>query len=254
MAHSIEPSKSSKSSKKTTVKVRRMLDKYKTQCDEMIGMIEEHFRVVMFSITEVNYGEMAPQKRRYSILDIGRGGAVVGDINISSSSYLYTDRSRSGRDDPDAYGERHEEKPAIYVSSLDVDPAYQGRGIGLALLFYGICKTYLRMCADNVYATYITLEDASDIQVDVKGNIYHKLGLAHVGHVQLYKKKGRLTIDRIDADGEKVGRIETFFGAAFPAYIKKYHPQNGGRRGVRFKTYRRKRYTINKNYKYKYRM
>ena len=236
MAQSSELSKS----RKKTVKDIKMLDDYKQQCYEMIDMIERQFiEVNGFSIREVIYDYPNTRKRGYVISDKGE---IIGDIIIYSTTYLNTDRSRAAREDSDKYGERHAEEPAIYVSSLDVIPSHRGKGIGLTLLFYGICKLYLVMFEDKVYAKFIKLNDASDNQTDVRGNIYGKIGVWHKGLIQFDDKTDRLTIDRIDADGEKVGRMETFFGS-IPAYMSKYkltHKQGGKYLPVK-KTYRRKR-------------
>ena len=221
---------------------------YKQESEYMIKLLEAYFLSIMFRITEETYEE-EPRKRRYVLLDEHKDNVVVGDINISATTHLSLGRSRSAWADNDAYSERHPEEPAIYISSLDVTPYYQKKGLGLALLFYGICKTYLSMYVQGVYAKYIKLNDATDAPTEVKQNIYHRLGLVHIGQVEFKNiQSRRLQIERIDADGEKEGRIETFFGAAYPAYLKKYHAnlQNGGRRLIGKKTYRRKRYSRNK--------
>ena len=82
------------------------------------------------------------------------------------------------------------------------------------------------MFEDKVYAKFIKLNDASDNQTDVMRSIYGKIGVWHKGLIQFDDKADRLTIDRIDADGEKVGRMETFFGS-IPTYIKKYYNTTG---------------------------
>lgn len=242
----------------STKKERSIISDYVTQCDRMIGLIEEQFiKANEFRIREKIYD---PTKRGYVIY---KEVEDIAEIIIYSTTYLNIDRSRQGLADPDVYSKKHLEEPAIYVATLDVIEKHRGKGIALTLLYYGICKMYKVMSEDGKDAKFIKLTDATDHPNSVN-NIYGKIGLVPIGLVEVLRDNPNV-LQLIHADGDKAGRIETFFGS-IPTYIKKYYNTTsnsytassnssnsskkskkvGGKYLLSKKTYRRKRSGKNK--------
>ena len=214
---------------------------YSSQSRQMIKILEDYFSSLNLHIKEHDVVG-APQQREYFLLS--SNGDAVGEIKVSATTHMshpYTTRHSEQLEE----ASDRKEDDAISVLWLSVSPdGYQGAGLGIALLFYGICKTYLRAPG----AKYIILDDDSDKPFSVKKNIYHKLGLVNVGLISFKdisaKGKDALQISLgKGADNAKEGSITTFFKVAYPTYLGKYHTKKTG--GKYFhnkkKTYRRKK-------------
>ncbi len=245
----MEKQKVSLENKMSKVEMRKIFG-YKTQSEEIIRLLDTRFRIMGFSIVEQPNDVDDPDRRTYFLLN-AESNEEVGLISVSASTHQsrpYTTRLSFRQDD---YIDDRPEEPAIFIPWVSVNVPYQGRGLGAMILIYGICKTYLSMHAQGVYAKYIKLDDDSDKSKDVK-NIYSTLGLVHVGLVSFTGQSSKGTYAKakiehgIGADNAKEGRIETFFEAAYPYYMKKIQRRAGGQRLLGKKTYRRKRYSRNK--------
>ena len=207
---------------------------YILKSEQMIIILEKYFNKLGLYIVEQPVEYDNPQKRVYFLLN-SKNGEEVGIISVSNTTHMYlpyTTRA-SFRDE---YKERRKEDDAIWIAWLSISGGgFQGTGLGTALLFYGICKTYLRAPG----AKYIKLDDDSDRSKFVNKNIYHSLGLVNVGLVSFKDISVKGAYAEIElgknADNSKEGSITTFFDVAYPTYLGKYHNKQNGGKNVRTK-------------------
>ena len=146
------------------------------------------------------------------------------------------------------------QKTTIKVFWLIIYDEYGGKGYGILLLIYGICKMYELTYDTTDPIDIITLEDDSDKNDDGR-SIYYQIGLTPHKATSLIllpdgKPSGKFHMG--ENDGERRGTLEWFFLFAIPKFIKRL-PEIGrvksGGKSVRFKTYRRKGYSRNKKNK-----
>lgn len=107
------------------------------------------------------------------------GGAFMfeikhGDI-VTSYIQMYNDSSRTIK----IGQEEIEMSPLISISSLSTMADYRGKGLALLLISYGICylkKLSIEQSSDIEYAI---LDDDSDNNTMIKGNIYNQFGFVY---------------------------------------------------------------------------
>jgi len=103
----------------------------------------------------------------------------------------------------------------MYISWIEINDKFQGRGLATKLLLYAICNVYA--VVPHNY-TYITLEDATDSNLmSMDKNIYNRLGFVPAGHVALSNIKGEMK--SINADGAKITTIDHLFKTIVPKTI-----------------------------------
>jgi hypothetical protein len=190
-----------------------MINGYIRKSELVIEEFEKMVNNLGMRIEELPVDKDGPVKKTYTVI---KCDTVIGSITVIYTSHTvrhYTTR----------YNTNHYEHEAIKVLWLGIsdEGGYQGKGLGIALLFYGICKIFLI----NQTVKYIILDDDSDRPMSVSKNIYHKLGLVNEGLID-FEDIGdideTLQIRLVkDADNAKIGSIEYFFDvAAYQKYSK----------------------------------
>jgi len=111
-------------------------------------------------------------------------------------------------------------KNGLYVSWIEIKEPYQRKGHATLLLLYALCTLYSEL---DYSLEFISLEDATDNQLDMDTNIYNKLGFTHKGYVEINNSKTKL-IGRVNADGAK----STTFDHLFTVIQNKQRKQRKG--------------------------
>ena len=195
-----------------------MINGYIRKSELVIEEFEKMVNNLGMRIEELPVDKDGPVKKTYTVI---KCDTVIGDNVIGSITVIYT--SHTVRHYTTRYNTNHHEHEVIKVLWLSIsdEGGYQGKGLGIALLFYGICKIFLI----NQTVKYIILDDDSDRPMSVSKNIYHKLGLVNEGLID-FEDIGdideTLQIRLVkDADNAKIGSIEYFFDvAAYQKYSK----------------------------------
>jgi hypothetical protein len=73
------------------------------------------------------------------------------------------------------------EVPVFHITWVSTGDNYRGQGLALLILIYGIC--FLKEKFPHI--NYVTLDDDSQNNTSVKGNIYTRLGLDYIGLIEL---------------------------------------------------------------------
>jgi hypothetical protein len=73
------------------------------------------------------------------------------------------------------------EVPVFHITWVSTGDNYRGQGLALLILIYGICVLKEKFPHIN----YVTLDDDSQNNTSVKGNIYTRLGLDYIGLIEL---------------------------------------------------------------------
>jgi hypothetical protein len=99
---------------------------------------------------------------------------IHGDIVVSYIQ-MYNDSSRTIK----IGQEEIEMSPLISISSLSTMTDYRGKGLALLLISYGICYLKKQSIEQSSDIEYAILDDDSDNNTMIKGNIYNQFGFVY---------------------------------------------------------------------------
>jgi hypothetical protein len=113
----------------------------------------------------------------------------------------------------------------IYIEWISIEDKFQGQCIASRLILAAICYMYVYMKREDDYK-YVTLEDVSDRNaMNIKGNIYNRLGFVPVKPAELASIRGKI-ISNITDSVYKITEIDHLFRAIIPMKM------GGGRRST----------------------
>jgi ribosomal protein S18 acetylase RimI-like enzyme len=144
----------------------------------------------------------------------------VGYIGISSTidNPMFAPISRRKKN--------HEHvKNNLHIYYLDIESAYQRKGLGTELLLYGICDLYVK---DPVY-NWITLDDDTNEGINKLStkHIYVKLGFMPRNETVELVTNSRMKLHGKNALSEtRYTTIDHLIGAIVPRQLKKYNANN----------------------------
>ena len=116
--------------------------------------------------------------KQYNFIIYDHNSIVVTELtSYNSDGQVLQGRTRRNYDDLQT-------QYVFNITWLITLPKYQGQKLALLILIYSIC--YLK--TKHVNTKYVTLDDDSDNNLQIKNNIYNKIGLVQRDHLSLISK------------------------------------------------------------------
>ena len=159
--------------------------------------------------------------KQYNFIIYDHNSIVVTELtSYNSDGQVLQGRTRRNYDDLQT-------QYVFNITWLITLPKYQGQKLALLILIYSIC--YLK--TKHVNTKYVTLDDDSDNNLQIKNNIYNKIGFVQRDHLSLISKN-RL---KIDGPEKQLLLDENFKARAnnLLSYIEKLPAMHGGKYTVK---------------------
>lgn len=145
---------------------------YKNLCTRVNTIITR--RNLKIRVDTLNHESSIEQ---YDFIIYDANSEIVKLTSFYSDGQVLQGRTRRNYDDLQT-------QYVFNITWLITLPKYQGQKLALLILIYSIC--YLK--TKHVNTKYVTLDDDSDNNFQIKKNIYNKIGFVNRDHVSLISK------------------------------------------------------------------